>query len=225
MPQLSQCQLALRYQPHIYEDRAEPFPIRCIGWQVFEKPGMSESFEKLYLEPVAAGADFIIEYAVYYDYDIQHLYDLEHIWVAAGESGEVMDCWCSFHGMRLRAAGYPTFRTEGTHPILYAQPGKHAMAPDPVIFFLHPDFETACSSEAGGGLLISPMLRDKLRTCESLDRKICSYIRTNFQFQPALEYTRVQLTEDQFLPVPELLERIPAMIERQLERIQWGLRT
>ena len=35
----------------------------------------------------------LIEYAVYMDYDIQHLYELEHMWVAVGEDGTtVKDC-------------------------------------------------------------------------------------------------------------------------------------
>lgn len=212
--------LVLRFQPYIYKDKAEPFPVRCIGCSVFTGPGWSESFRNLKLDPDGCGAAAIIEYAIYYDYDIQHLYDLEHIWVAVGEDDRVLDCWCSFHGMRLRAAGVSAFRVEGTHPVLYAQPGKHAMLPHPELFGLHPQFRTACGADAGGGLLIPEMLEGKMETDEALDRMICAHIRKNFCFEPTGEYERELLADDLFVTLPELLERIPVLVARQIKEME-----
>lgn len=85
--------LALAYQPYIQKDLNEPFPIRYFGYTVFRDREPSPSFPKLTLDPSELGAAYIIEYAVYYDYDIQHLYDLEHVWVAVDQAGTVSGCW------------------------------------------------------------------------------------------------------------------------------------
>lgn len=215
-----QRQMVLRYAPYIYKDKKEPFPIRLIGCTVFTEKRRSESFPKWAPDPGSAGAEAIIEYAIYYDYDIQHLYDLEHIWVAVGEKGTVVDCWCSFHGMRLRAAGISSFRVEGTHPVLYAQPGKHAMLPSPELFELHPQFHTACDQDAGGGLLIPDMLAGKMVTDEARDQRIKAYIRSHFLFEPTLEFEQEILQEQQFVTLPQLLEQIPQLVEDQMRLIE-----
>lgn len=215
-----QWKMILRYAPHIYKDKKEPFPIRLIGCTIFTEPGKSESFPKWAPDPRQAGAAAIIEYAIYYDYDIQHLYDLEHIWVAVGEDGAVVDCWCSFHGMRLRAAGMTAFRVEDTHPVLYAQPGKHAMLPAPELFELHPQFHTACNQDAGGGLLIPDMLAGELVTDGERDQRIDRYIRSNFLFEPTLEFEQESLQVCQFVTLQQLLEQIPKLVRSQLQIIE-----
>lgn len=212
-------ELILRYQPYIYHDKLEPFPIRFVGCTVFTERMPSASFPKWVVDPAEEGAKQIIEYAIYYDYDIQHLYDLEHIWVAIDEKEEVIDCWCSFHGMRLREAGVGTFRMEGTHPILYAQPGKHAMLPHPELFELHPQFHCACTSKAGGGLLLPALLKGAVKTNDCLDGEIAKYICAHYCFQPSLEFEQEKLLEEQFVTWPELLERIPGLILEQLRII------
>ena len=215
-----QKELVLRYQPHIYADTKEPFPIRYIGCSVFTEPGESPSWRGLNIDPRGENAAVIIEYAVYYDYDIQHLYDLEHIWVAVGADGTVQDCWCSFHGMRLRAAGISSFRLNGTHPVMYAQPGKHAMLPHPELFELHPQFHTACGKNAGGGLLIPPMLAGKMVTDEVRDAKVKEYICSHFAFEPSLVFEPHPVEDSQFISWPELLDRIPKLVETQLKIIE-----
>ena len=162
----------------------------------------------------------ILEYAVYYDYDIQHLYDLEHIWVAVGPDGKVTDCWSSFHGMRLRAAGLRSFRLEGTHPVLYSQPGKHAMLPDPELFRLHSQYRTCCGATAGGGLLIPGFLTGKMTTDPERDRAIRDHIRSHFSFVPTEEYADDPIGAEQLLSWPELLETIPRLVDIQLQIIE-----
>lgn len=212
-------QLVLKYQPRILMDQADPFPVRLIGCTVFSEPGMSPSFRNLRLDPQAVGAKWIVEYALYFDYDIQHLYDLEHIWVAIGEDGAVTDCQCSYHGMRMHASGLSCFRVEGTHPVLYCQPGKHAFLPEPELFHLHCQFHTCCRETAGGGLLIPEMLRDKMETDEARDTAIRSYIRENFTFHLTESYIPQTLEEDIFVSWPELKEAIPQLVQTQLEII------
>lgn len=211
--------MALRFRPVLYKDKNEPFPVRFIGCTVFTEKRRSESFPKWVVDPAAAGAEAIIEYAIFYDYDIQHLYDLEHIWVAVDGDGNLTDCWSSFHGMRLRAAGCPSFRAENGRPVLYSQPGKHAMLPDPVLFELLPDLRAACGENAGGGLLIPGFLTGAVRTDEDLDDRLRRHIKDNYAFAPSMEFVREELADDLLISWPELLRRIPELLEAQLELI------
>ncbi|MBD5148958.1 MAG: hypothetical protein HDT18_00955 [Oscillibacter sp.] len=212
--------LALLYQPRICKDLHEPFPIRYLGYTLFRERGESRSFPDLTLDPEELGAAYIIEYAVYYDYDIQHLYDLEHVWTAVDQTGGVTGCWGSFHGMRLRVDRLPAFRLEGTHPVLYAQPGKHALLPDPALFWLNDQFPESCGPKAGGGLLVPPMLEGRLQTDAAQDRMIAQHIRERFVFSPALQYEPETVEPEQVIPWPELLEKIPQMVEEELARIR-----
>lgn len=214
-------EFVLRCQPHIYRDRREPFPIRHIGYTVFREKGRSQSFRDLTLDPAEYGAAFMIEYAVYYDYDIQHMYDLEHVWTAVRADGGLAGCWGTFHGMRLRVDRLAAFRTEEGHPVLFAEPGKHALLPDPALFSLHDQFPDCCGAKAGGGLLVPDMLRSRMATGEAQDAWIRRYMRDHWTFVPAMEFEREDVPEEKFLPWPELKERIPELVRTELRRIGW----
>ncbi len=71
--------LACKYAPIIHYDRAETIPLVSVGYTVFREERRSDSFPKRMVKPDFCG--LVIEYALYWDYDIQHMYDLEHIWV------------------------------------------------------------------------------------------------------------------------------------------------
>lgn len=213
--------LFARYQPQIWHDQLEPFPIKRMGCSLFREPGRSASFPGLELDPQAEGAEMLLEYAIYYDYDIQHLYDLEHVWVAADASGAVTGCWSSFHGMRLRVSGVPgLFRLDGTRPVLYAEPGKHALLPDPSLICLHDQFPAVCDALSGGGLLIPPMLAGRLHTTPEQDGAIRRYIRARFAFRPSMEFRPDTAAAELLVDWPELLEEIPRSIEVQLAVIR-----
>ena len=214
--------LAMRYMPIIMKDKNEPFPIRNIGITVFDGPKDSLTIPKLKIDPGQYGCKMLIEYAVYFDYDIQHLYDLEHIWIAVRDDGTVKDCLCSFHGMVMHASGIPDlYRTRNGVPVLYMQPGKHAFMPDPKLFGLHVQRDTCCRELAGGGLLIPPMLRDRMSTTPEQDERIRAYIRKHFSFTPSWEFEPAEaLKEDLCVTAEELLEKIPGLVEEQLAIIR-----
>ena len=212
-------ELALSHQPHIYRDLRDPFPIRYIGYTVFREKGDSQSFRNLRIDPAEYGAAYVIEYAVYYDYDIQHMYDLEHTWIAIRADGTLAGCWGTFHGMRLRADRLAAFRTEDGSPVLYAEPGKHALLPDPALFCLHDQFPECCDAKAGGGLLVPDMLKNRMKTDPIQDAWICQYMREHYRFAPAMEYEWEKVAAAQRLAWPELMDRIPELVRAELHRI------
>ncbi|WP_379145834.1 hypothetical protein [Paenibacillus sp. sgz500992] len=93
--------LAALYAPRLLFDQNEPFfPVR-IGVTVLREDGVSPSFRRR-LAMSRPEVETVLEYAIYYDYDIQHLYDLEHVWVYIGKNGETADVEVSFHGKYLK---------------------------------------------------------------------------------------------------------------------------
>ena len=104
--------------------------------------------------------------------------------------------------------------------MLYSQPGKHAMLPDPTLFELLPDLRAACGENAGGGLLIPGFLSNAVQTNEDLDGKIRRHIKDNYVFTPSMEFVREELPDSLFLSWPELLRRIPELLEAQIQLIR-----
>jgi phosphoglycolate phosphatase-like HAD superfamily hydrolase len=99
-----------------------------MGYAVIAAPQISPS-SKFLLIPPPGGS--VIEYAIWHDWDIQHLYDLEHVWVHLDAAGRMVRVEGSMHGLRVCAdtgSGLPLLR-DG-RPVLYGEPGKHAIWSD-----------------------------------------------------------------------------------------------
>ena len=114
-------ELVKTYVPHLRYDRAEPFALQGIGytlygekmnkelldsgmkiWQNGERgiSAKSPSCRRIIQAPPEGMA---IEYAFYYDFDIQHLYDLEHAFVYLDREGQIVGVESSFHGKFLNS--------------------------------------------------------------------------------------------------------------------------
>ncbi len=103
--------------------------------------------------------------------------------------GRVIGVESSFHGKFLNSMIEGVLEWEGSHPVLYVQPGKHAFLPAPDYFKLIIDRDTACNKNAGeAGFLIMPMFEGRLFTDEETDRKVEAYIRENYSFMPTWEF-------------------------------------
>ena len=115
----------------------------------------------------------------------------------------------SFHGKFLNSLIEGVTEFENGHPVLYVQPGKHAVLPAPEYFKLVIDRDTACDRNAGeAGFLIGPMFEGRLFTDEALDRKVERYIRDHYAFAPVWEFTAQgpggRCTEELLMPYEEL---------------------
>ena len=87
--------LAERHAPVIQFDKNEPFLPSVVGYTIFRQSAASPSFPRDI--QLRDRAQFVIEYAIWWDWDIQHLYELEHVWVYV-DGGEVVDIEASWHG-------------------------------------------------------------------------------------------------------------------------------
>ncbi|HLP66922.1 MAG TPA: HAD family hydrolase, partial [Rhizobium sp.] len=88
--------LAERHRPLLKLDDREPFRPLAAGYTVYRGETQSVS-SKFLIQPAA---DCVVEYAIWYDWDIQHLYDLEHVWVHLDAAGRVVKVEASRHGAR-----------------------------------------------------------------------------------------------------------------------------
>jgi hypothetical protein len=208
-----------KYAPYIYFDNNEPFfPVR-VGVTVLEEAGPSPSTRRTFAfdEP---GLKYIIEYAIYWDYDIQHLYELEHVWVYVGQNDDVIDCDASFHGRHFKGLLHDRSNlVDGTHVKLYSQPGKHAFLPQADMFYLLPELMTATDEFAGRrGLLITGPFDGVYSTDDETDRKVQLYLQS-FRFKPAMEFSEYRIEPALYTTWEQLHAEVPVRIKERLAEI------
>ena len=219
----SELALAVRYAPRILFDRNEPFLPLCVGYTIFRADGYSHSFPRcIGFTPVGRlPAVMAIEYAIWWDWDIQHLYELEHIWTYINTSGDVVHAEGSWHGNFGSLGNSDTGRPplhDDTHPIALSQPGKHAFAAKQDVFFIMEDhIRSQCRAGVDSdGLLVTPLFQEAIssfKTAET-DRLANAFLESQ-SFEPAFLWDRVfDITPDILIPWPALASWIP-------DRISW----
>ncbi len=221
-------ELALQYSPVIFFDVNETIFPRAVGVTRFTCRKQSLSFPKRWID-VPEDAAFVMEYAYYYDYDIEHMYDLEHIWVTVGKDGKTKSAEGSFHGKYLNLlvpeiSGSLPLRNERVQA--FCQPGKHAFLPAAELFRLVPRWRECCL-EAGGPVLIgnpfcaeyAPGGKDLFIPKERDDRHSIRYLRENLSFRPKLQFREKTLDAALYRPWGELFSQIPDWISRECRRL------
>lgn len=134
--------LAAAHRPILRCCVSEPFRPSRIGWFVTTEPARSPSSS---FDLVPRGAA-VIEYAIWFDWDIGHLYDLEHVWVHVDAAGAVIAVEGSQHGRRVELSA----ALADGRPGVCLEPGKHAVWASPEAMV--PDFARIagqCGSFAG----------------------------------------------------------------------------
>lgn len=213
-------ELVKKYLPYIYFDENEPFfPVR-VGYSLFRTPGQNSKSFRRKIEFDANITEYVIEYAIYWDFDIQHLYELEHVWVYVGKEGQIIDAEASFHGRYLKALLRDRSNIEDdTHIRLYSQPGKHAFLPKPEYFYLIPDL-ASCTYELAGnaGLIVTDIFKGIYQTNEDINNKVKKYLQ-KFKFRPSMRFKKYVMEEDILVPWEELFAEIPRRIADKIEEI------
>ena len=117
-------------RPRFALTRTSLFPPRSLATRFSETARNSPSFPReIQLREASALA---IEYAIWWDWDIQHLYELEHIWVYIDGDGKLVAAEASWHGgFNQMLADNKQIPILDSRLALYSEPGKHAFAPTP----------------------------------------------------------------------------------------------
>lgn len=208
-------ELALKYAPILHFDLDETIPLQKVGYTVFREERSSDSFPRRTVKPDFCG--LVIEYALFWDYDIQHMYDLEHIWVWVSPNGRVTKAEASFHGKYLTLwepempfAELP----DKNHVHAYCQPGKHAFLPEGELFRLIPGWRESCNENAGGEVLVGGPFAGTYAPSDEDNLRCAAYIRENLAFTPTLAFDEGTIIPAEMLcSWEELKAWIPVRIE------------
>lgn len=207
--------LAAKVAPVIMFDNHEPFYPVKVGYQIFEAPSPSPSFRRavdLYVDEDRT-ASKVIEYAIYWDWDIGHLYELEHAWVYLDQNDQPLRVDASFHGT-YHVLGVAGRERPLPQPFpLYSQPGKHAFARSPRWFEPREPYIDACTKDAGNaGLLITPLFEGIIHKLPGDDELARAYLRQR-AFHPSFSFENLwKIREELLVPWAELKAWIPRRI-------------
>jgi glycerophosphoryl diester phosphodiesterase len=214
--------LARRYAPVIRFDQREPFLPSALGYTVFRQTAPSPSFPREV--PLEAGIATAIEYAIWWDWDIQHLYELEHIWVYVSGDGELVDAEASWHGrfhqMRDENGCLPLHDGRLT---LHSEPGKHAFAPSPQ-WLLQRKAKTlaSCGARAGRmGVHVTPLFAGIIQDDRPLNNRLAHTWLERQRFQPSFVFDReFDLRSIAFVPWQSLNQWIPPRVSKLLSKLK-----
>lgn len=215
--------LAKRHAPVLYFDQLEPFLPVAVGYTVFTRDAGSASFKRRIELGDAVTA---IEYAIWWDWDIQHLYELEHFWVYLDADENLIRSEASFHG------DFHDLQTEtGTAPseqgraLAYSEPGKHAFAGQVVQQKkLEPLNKESCTRLAGrGDVLINQMFEGRI-TATALGRRLTKRYMKAHAFAPSYDFSRrFDLQSVPVVPWEELSAWIPGRVNAWLAELEHNL--
>jgi glycerophosphoryl diester phosphodiesterase len=208
--------LALRHAPCIRFDAREPFLPSVVGYTVFRENAPSPSFPREVILP--ANAACTIEYAVWWDWEIQHLYELEHIWVYLDADERVVAADASWHGRyHAMVDEQGNVPLQGNRVVVYSEPGKHAFAPSPQwLLERAPETRASCGLRSGMmGVHVTPLFEGIIRDRLPLNNRLVHTYLERLAFEPAYEFANeFDLATCILVPWNNLFRWIP-------ERVAW----
>lgn len=208
-----------QHAPILHFDKLEPFLPIVAGYTVFETSGPSKSFKRDITLP--ENCVYAIEYAIWWDWDIQHLYELEHLWVYIDSNDKLIFAEGSFHG------GYHTLETDTGIPmqdnrlVAFSEAGKHAFATSvKQLRNLRSFTSLCCTDDAGNGdVLIKDIYATEI-TANSIARRMCKRYMKAHAFTPSYEYTQqLDLANLPLWPWEALNTWIPQRVNTWLEQL------
>lgn len=218
----AEIELARHLAPVIRFCDNEPFLPGRVGISVLAEPGRSPSAPlDIAFEP---GIAKVIEYAIWWDWDIQHLYELEHIWLKLDAKGEVRAVEASAHG-----GIFPMLRPDGSLPLeegrvtLFSAPGKHAFSATAEGQL--PEAEKtvlACQELAGRGtILVNDMFRLALDGLTAEDHRAVKRWLQARAFLPSFRFDqRFDLSSVEFSSWADLADWIPGRVRSVLAEVR-----
>jgi putative hydrolase of the HAD superfamily len=214
--------LARRLAPVIRFGDNEPFLPSHVGISVLEAAGRSPS-SRLDIG-FEAGVAKVIEYAIWWDWDIQHLYELEHIWLKLDAADAVVAVEASSHGGKFAMTGADGgLPLQGGRVTLVSTPGKHAFTSTPEGQEKTKDLTSVCCQELAGrdGVLINDMFRAGLAEVTAEDhRAVKRYLQAR-AFLPSFDFgQRFDLAQAEFVSWDELAAWIPGRVKAVLAQVR-----
>lgn len=214
--------LAQRLAPVIRFCDNEPFLPSRIGISVLTEPGRSPSAPlDVSFEP---GVSKVVEYAIWWEWDIQHLYELEHVWLKLDAADQVVAVAASAHGRMQPIQGENgALPLENGRATLVSTPGKHAFTASVAEQLKDADStRAACQELAGrGGVLVNDMFGQSLGGITPEDHRAVKRYLQSRSFLPASRFEqRVDLATLELVSWPDLAAWIPAQVQSVLAHVR-----
>jgi len=214
---------ANRHAPIIRLDDNEPFRPLAAGYTIFRQDGGSPSFSRyIRLNSRRWKADYVIEYAIWWDWDISHLYELEHIWVYLDKGDQVIKVEGSWHGQVRDLTANGQLPVKEGHPLVYAAPGKHAFAPTIEHFQRQQAKLPGTTTRFAGsmGIAVNGLYDGIIVRSPPIDRLIHSYL-SRFAFEPSWNFSQIfAFSQDMLIPWPALRQWIPRRVKEWIRIMQ-----
>ncbi|MEL6269059.1 MAG: glycerophosphodiester phosphodiesterase family protein, partial [Chloroflexota bacterium] len=214
--------LAIKYAPRIRFDRVEPFWPSVVGYTVFRKSTKSLSFPRNI--ELDESVEAVIEYATWWDWDIQHLYELEHIWVYVDADGNIVRTDASWHGgwnqMQTADSEIPL---ENGRVTLFSEPGKHAFAATTTTLLERRPVTDASAGENAGKMAVhvTPLFEGVILDRTPTNNRVVRTYLERLRFTPTYEFTSVfDLRDAVFVPWNTLQEWIPERVNVWVEHLK-----
>lgn len=221
-PSTADIELARRLAPVIRFGDNEPFLPSRVGISVLTAPSRSPSATlDITFEP---GVAKVVEYAIWWDWDIQHLYELEHIWLKLDANDQVVGVEASAHGGII-----PMTISDGALPLeegrvtLVSAPGKHAFSATPEGQLPAAEITSvSCQELAGRGtILVNDMFRDALVGLTAEDHRVVKRYLQARAFLPSFQFNqRFDLSTVEFSSWNDLAAWIPGRVKAVLAEVR-----
>lgn len=222
LPSTAGLALARRLAPILLFSDNEPFLPSRVGISILDAPGRSPSSQlDITFE---SNVERVIEYAIWWDWDVQHLYELEHIWLKLDGADRIVGVEASAHGGKFAMSG-----PDGALPLvdgritLISTPGKHAFTPTAAEQDKTRELTEICCVELAGrgGLLINDMFRDAIGPVSAADhRAVKRYLQAR-AFAPVFRFGQgVDLGKVEMMSWDELAAWIPGRVRDILAEIR-----
>lgn len=218
----AEIELARRLAPVIRFCDNEPFLPGRVGISVLTEPCRSPSSAlDITFGP---GIAKVVEYAIWWDWDIQHLYELEHIWLKLDANDQVVGVEASAHG-----GIFPMTISDGALPLdegrvtLVSAPGKHAFSATPEGQLPAAEITSvSCQELAGRGtILVNDMFRDALAGLTAEDHRVVKRYLQARAFLPSFQFNqRFDLSTVEFSSWADLAAWIPGRVKAVLAEVR-----
>ena len=210
-------QRARRHAPVLKCDLLEPFAPVMLGITLLSPGEQSPSTPHIPVGPEDTRA--VIEYAIWWNGDIQHLYELEHVWVFLDEADQIVHVAASAHGGIFDMA----CGLEDGRPLLFCEPGKHAHADRAeTIVSRRAGLDSACNDLDGSrGILINDIFAQALGFLTPYDHFLAREYLKSQQFSPIYAFSvSFDLASLPMLSWTELHAQIPRYLRDQMEGLR-----
>ena len=213
--------LARQLAPILLCDKYEPFEPAVVGISHLKRGETSPSFHHLNPFTKAPNRTFtILEYAIWWNGDIQHLYELDHVWIYLNENNSPIHITASAHGEMIDIS---QTNWQDRQIRLFCEPGKHALAPTSAeIIDKREWLDDVCSNpDTIMGFEIPAEFSDHMSFLSPYDRFLaCDFLRRKC-FKPSYSFEKsFDLSKVPFMSWNELQSLIPRLLRDQTEELR-----